>query len=312
MAIYSSGGGNGAAATLKSLATPGSSTMAGDTWWPIYRAYWNSDNYADEFVTNTDDLPAAMRKELIKKGSVYQGVWMHAVHNFDQGKRECDVVLWDKGMAYYVGSLEGEYETSADIASDGNLTRIPGDRNVENFGTCERSTDKTTFAAVNSEIQSADGFAVQGKNLLCNRHVSAAARNASGLGLLWRSRAAFVSPDDGRRARPGPARRSPGRRMLPAQMEASRHGQASANTDADAVAANDDAANRRRLRERAWPRGLGLRRGRAPADRPVRLGGRRDGPRQPRRRCIRTDEGRRWRREPVEGRRPEATAPCAP
>ena len=121
MAIYSSGGGNGAAATLKSLATPGSSTMAGDTWWPIYRAYWNSDNYADEFVTNTATLPPAMRKELIKKGSVYQGVWMHAVHNFDKGKRECDVVLWDKCMGYYVGSLLGEFETSADFASVGIL-----------------------------------------------------------------------------------------------------------------------------------------------------------------------------------------------
>ena len=230
MAIYSSGGGNGAAATLKSLATPGSSTMADDTWWPIYRAYWNSDNYADEFVTNTATLPPAMRKELIKKGSVYQGVWMHAVHNFDKGKRECDVVLWDKGMAYYVGSLEGEYETSADIASDGNLLYSLAQKRCENFGTCERSTDKTTFAAVNSEIQSADGFAVQGKNLLYNRvGCGDAGLDVAFKGIVSQMTVPLVQ---------GLLRYA---WKADPEMEDSCDGQE--NTDADAVAANDAVAN---------------------------------------------------------------------
>ena len=117
MAIYSSGGDSKAtiAATLESLATPAVGTMDSDTWYPVYKTYWGSQiNYADEFVKNTDTLPDAMRKELIKKGSVYQGLWMHAVHNLDKGKRDCDVELWDKGMAYYIGSLEGEYATSAE------------------------------------------------------------------------------------------------------------------------------------------------------------------------------------------------------
>ena len=230
MAIYSDGGGNGAAATLKSLATPGSSTMADDTWWPIYRAYWNSDNYADDFVTNTATLPEAMRKELIKKGSVYQGVWMHAVHNFDKGKRECDVVLWDKGMAYYVGSLEGEYETSADIASDGNLIYSLAQKRCENFGTCERSTDKTTFAAVNSEIQSADGFAVQGKNLLYNRvGCGDAGLDVAFKGIVSQMTVPLVQ---------GLLRYA---WKADPEMEDSCDGQE--NTDADAVAANDAIAN---------------------------------------------------------------------
>ena len=166
MAIYTSGGGNGAAATLESLATPGA-TMDSDTWYPVYKTYWGSQiNYADEFVKNTDTLPDAMRKELIKKGSVYQGVWMQVVHNLDKGKRTCDSDFWDKGMAYYLGSLEGEYATSADYASTGNLLYALAQKRCAEFGTCATTTDSSTVAAVNKKVQSAGGFGYQGRDLL--------------------------------------------------------------------------------------------------------------------------------------------------
>ena len=167
MAIYTSGGGNGAAATLESLATPDVGTMDSDTWYPVYKTYWGSQiNYADEFVKNTDMLPDAMRKELIKKGSVYQGVWMHVVHNLDKGKRNCDCESWDTGMAYYIGSLEGEYATSADYASTGNLLYALAQKRCAEFGTCATTTDSSTIAAVNTNVQSITGFAKQGKDLL--------------------------------------------------------------------------------------------------------------------------------------------------
>ena len=160
IAIYSSGGDSKdiIAATLESLATPGATTMASDTWYPVYKAYWGSQiNYADTFVQDaaSGTLPAEMKKELIKKGIVYQGLWMQVVHNLDKGQRDCDVNFWDKGMAYYFGSLEGEYQTSADIASKGNLLYALAQKRCSEFGTCATPTDRTTLAAVNDKIQSA-------------------------------------------------------------------------------------------------------------------------------------------------------------
>ena len=160
MAIYSGGGDSKAiiAATLESLATPGATTMASDTWYPVYKAYWGSQiNYADTFVQDaaSGTLPAEMKKELIKKGIVYQGLWMQVVHNLDKGQRDCDVKFWDTGMAYYYGSLEGEYQTSADNAAKGNLLYALAQKRCAEFGTCATTTDSSTIAAVNDKVQSA-------------------------------------------------------------------------------------------------------------------------------------------------------------
>merc|ERR1711871_1380680 len=84
-----------------------------------------------------------------------QGVWMYAVHNLEKGKRDCDVDFWDEGMAYYIGSLEGEYATSADYASTGNLLYALAQKRCAEFGTCATTTDSSTIAAVNDKIQSA-------------------------------------------------------------------------------------------------------------------------------------------------------------
>jgi hypothetical protein len=171
MAIYSGGGDSKAiiAATLESLATPGATTMASDTWYPVYKAYWGSQiNYADTFVQDaaSGTLPDAMKKELIKKGIVYQGVWMYAVHNLEKGKRECDVDFWDEGMAYYIGSLEGEFATTADYASTGNLLYALAQKRCAEFGTCATTTDSSTIAAVNTNVQSVTGFGKQGYDLI--------------------------------------------------------------------------------------------------------------------------------------------------
>ena len=159
--IYTNGGASKSiiAQKLKDLATPDASTTADDEWWPVYEDYWGNDNnYADTFVQNaaSGTLPEAMKKELIKKGIAYQVVWMYAVHSFDKGMRECNVEYWDQGMAYYIGSLEGEYETSADYESTGNLLYFLAQKRCAEFGTCATATDATTVAAVNKKIQSAE------------------------------------------------------------------------------------------------------------------------------------------------------------
>ena len=171
IAIYSSGGDSKdiIAATLESLATPGATTMASDTWYPVYKAYWGSQiNYADTFVQDaaSGTLPAEMKKELIKKGIVYQGLWMQVVHNLDKGQRDCDVKFWDTGMAYYYGSLEGEYQTSADNAAKGNLLYALAQKRCAEFGTCATTTDSSTIAAVNTNVQSVTGFGKQGYDLI--------------------------------------------------------------------------------------------------------------------------------------------------
>jgi len=171
IAIYSSGGDSKdiIAATLESLATPGATTMADDTWYPVYKSYWGSQiNYADTFVQGayTGTLPAEMKKELIKKGIVYQGLWMQVVHNLDKGQRDCDVKFWDTGMAYYYGSLEGEYQTSADNAAKGNLLYALAQKRCAEFGTCATTTDSSTIAAVNTNVQSVTGFGKQGYDLI--------------------------------------------------------------------------------------------------------------------------------------------------
>ena len=243
MGVYESG--TNSDQTLQSISQPGATSMVSDTWWPIYKVYWADQiNYADEFVQKYGGAGApyqdATRVELVKKGIAYQGVWMYAVHKFETAIADClkgttaDVnsakLNWDKGMAYYVGSLEGEYETSADIASDGNLLYSLAQKRCENFGTCERSTDKTTFAAVNSEIQSADGFAVQGKNLLYNRvGCGDAGLDVAFKGIVSQMTVPLVQ---------GLLRYA---WKADPEMEDSCDGQE--NTDADAVAANDAIAN---------------------------------------------------------------------
>merc|ERR1719313_1331330 len=108
----------------------------------------------------------SLEGELIKKGIVYQGVWMYAVHNLEKGKRDCDVDFWDEGMAYYIGSLEGEYATSADYASTGNLLYALAQKRCAEFGTCATTTDSSTIAAVNTNVQSVTGFGKQGYDLI--------------------------------------------------------------------------------------------------------------------------------------------------
>ena len=148
-------GGTNGVQTLASLSKPGATSMASDKWWPVYKDYWNNGyDYADAFVEGayTGSLPDAMRKELIKKGIAYQGVWMYAAHSFDVGRSQCSTNDWDKGMAHYIGSMEGQTSVPADVASTGNLLYNLAQKRCADFGTCATGADSSTLANVNDRI----------------------------------------------------------------------------------------------------------------------------------------------------------------
>ena len=160
-------GGTNGVQTLASLSKPGASSMASDTWWPVYKAYWSSNNdYADTFVEDAyaGSLPDGMKKELIKKGIAYQGVWMYAAHLFDKGMRECVTKDWDRGVAHYIGELEGGTESGASLASTGHLLYNLAQKRCADFGTCATGTDSSTLADANNRVM--NEHAVLGRDLL--------------------------------------------------------------------------------------------------------------------------------------------------
>ena len=128
--------------------------MSAETWWPVYSAYWNDDNYADTFVQDAyadasmDDL---MKAELIKKGVAYQSVWMYVIHEFEDAIADCTAGniydndatseagdsphAWDEGWAFYAGSLEG-----TDGAGSGQLLYQLAQKRCADFGTCADGT----------------------------------------------------------------------------------------------------------------------------------------------------------------------------
>ena len=241
MGVYESG--TNSDQTLQSISQPGATSMVSDTWWPIYKVYWADQiNYADEFVQKYGGAGAAYqdatRVELVKKGIAYQGVWMYAVHKFETAIADClkgttaDVnsakLNWDKGMAYYFGSLEGEYQTSADIASKGNLLYALAQKRCSEFGTCATPTDRTPLAAVNDKIQSA---AIDGSENYLYHQVAC---NDAGLERAFKGMVSQMTVPLVQGLLRYAWKADP-------EMEDSCDGQE--NTDADAVAANDAVAN---------------------------------------------------------------------
>jgi hypothetical protein len=105
-----------------------------------------------------------MKKELIKKGIAYQGVWMYAAHSFDVGKSQCSTNDWDKGMAHYIGSMEGQTSVPADVASTGYLLYNLAQKRCADFGTCATGTDSSTLADANNRVM--NEHAVLGRDLL--------------------------------------------------------------------------------------------------------------------------------------------------
>jgi hypothetical protein len=78
-------------------------------------------NGAADFATVSD---SATRREAAKKGTAYMNVWMYAIREFEDAIGDCQaactgtacneatagpVHAWDEGVAFYTGSVEGNY-----------------------------------------------------------------------------------------------------------------------------------------------------------------------------------------------------------
>jgi hypothetical protein len=126
--------------------------------------YYGSSTYADEYVTAALDGTATSfstglgdadygeytlvgRGEGAKKGSAYMNVYMYVLREFEDAIDECiyDEVdqnyvaahAWDKGVAFYTGSLEG---TTG--AGSGKLLHALADKRCANYKTCGNNGDE--------------------------------------------------------------------------------------------------------------------------------------------------------------------------
>ena len=133
-----------------------------------FYGYYGSSTYADEYVTAALDGTAANfttghgdadfskygldgRREGAKRGSVYLNVYMYVLREFEDTIDNCkdeyisrniaaadaSFHAWDKGVAFYTGSLEGKIG-----ASDGKLLHALADKRCANYKTCGNDGDE--------------------------------------------------------------------------------------------------------------------------------------------------------------------------
>jgi hypothetical protein len=126
--------------------------------------YYGSSTYADEYVTAALDGTATDfttglgdadfskygldgRVQGAKRGSAYMNIYMYVLREFEDAIDECteDEVdqnygaahAWDKGVAFYTGSLEG---TTG--AGSGKLLHALADKRCANYKTCGNNGDE--------------------------------------------------------------------------------------------------------------------------------------------------------------------------
>lgn len=146
--------GTGEIRTIKELATSGPSKMVNETWWNLYRDYYQDNNYADSFIRNAltasgawSSRLAAVRAELSAQGVKYQAVWMYVIDEMEDAVAGCFAgniydnegvreegepsLAWDEAWAFYVGSVEG-----IDGLAEGYLLWDLAEKICPQFGTC--------------------------------------------------------------------------------------------------------------------------------------------------------------------------------
>ena len=131
----------------------GSADLTGEEFYDIYKAYYGSSTYGDDFVsaalagTDAGDLMGDFsaitddeRVQLAKKGSAYINVWIYALHEYEAAITKCnsddydteDVVhTWDEGWAFYAGSKQ-----KTGSSSKGALLYYLAQKRCSDFGTC--------------------------------------------------------------------------------------------------------------------------------------------------------------------------------
>merc|ERR1719353_1140237 len=159
--------------------------------------YYGSFTYADDWALaaldgttltfaapasltfNFGDAADAARKEAVKKGTAYMHAWMYAIREFEDAIDDCasctancnlfsandagPVHAWDEGVAFYAGSLEGEYPGGT---SSGKLAYRLAEKRCANFGTCTGTDKISGISQVNHELFKAGGLFPKGRDLL--------------------------------------------------------------------------------------------------------------------------------------------------
>jgi len=128
----------------------------GDKW--IMAAFEGGATSFSNGNANFSSYEYAGRNEVIKKGSVYMNVFMYVIQKFEDAVINCNpeqnntfntANMWDKGVAFYSGSMEG-----TDGLSTGNMLHQLADELCQSFNMCgiHDNITSTDTSYVNHEL----------------------------------------------------------------------------------------------------------------------------------------------------------------
>ena len=158
---------SGAIRTLAGFSTGAPGKLDGETLYELYKAYWGSGTYADDFVRAALDGTAPFngmqdvsRGEYAAKGASYQNTWMYVIHEMEDAILDCiagdisnnggAVLAWDEAWAFYAGSAE-----LGDGSTSGFQPYALAEKRCKNFATCNGDTDgdpTTGKSTVNQQL----------------------------------------------------------------------------------------------------------------------------------------------------------------
>ena len=152
--------------TLADFSTGAPGKLDGETLYELYKAYWGSGTYADDFVSTFFDAASerpdriAPLSELIVQGIAYQNTWMYVIHEMEDAILDCiagdisnnggAVLAWDEAWAFYAGSAE-----LGDGSTSGFQPYALAEKRCKNFATCNGDTDgdpTTGKSTVNQQL----------------------------------------------------------------------------------------------------------------------------------------------------------------
>eukprot|EP00746_Dinoflagellata_sp_MGD_P155796 gnl/MRDRNA2_/MRDRNA2_85550_c0_seq1.p1 gnl/MRDRNA2_/MRDRNA2_85550_c0~~gnl/MRDRNA2_/MRDRNA2_85550_c0_seq1.p1 ORF type:complete len:529 (+),score=87.51 gnl/MRDRNA2_/MRDRNA2_85550_c0_seq1:125-1711(+) len=148
--------------TLAGFSTEAETKMDGQEYYAVYKAYYNSGDYAHKRVMDAltksgicSSCDAIAQVEIAKKTSSYMNVWMYVIREMEDAIIDCKsgclncnddpVHAWDEAVAFYTGSLEGFY--ADDDNKPGMLLHELADKRCKNFGTCSKGEGRSDVNA---------------------------------------------------------------------------------------------------------------------------------------------------------------------
>ena len=119
---------------------------------------FTSKRYDGDFDKYT--APSA-RRTAVSKGTAFLSTWIYSIGMFEEAVNLCATAanttalgFWDKGVAYYTGSLEGT-DGNSKSGAYGELTYAYADRMCKEFKTCGSTGGEITGGSrVNEDVNS--------------------------------------------------------------------------------------------------------------------------------------------------------------